>query len=74
MERTIIFSRGMQLIEMRLGRPLAEVLRELYVDRGMTTKQVGAELGVSDASVSRWMSELGIEARYVGPRRKADPE
>lgn len=60
----------MQLLEHRLGRPLDEVLRELYVDQGMTTKQVGAALGVSNASVSRWMAILGIEARYIG----AEPE
>lgn len=56
----------MQIIEHRLGRPLDEVLRELYVEKGMTVKQVAAELGVSIASVSTWMARFGIEARYVG--------
>ena len=72
MDRTIILkSRGMQLVEHRLGRPLEEVLADLYVDQGMTVKQVAEELGVSSASVSRWMSELGIEARYIGTRKAA---
>lgn len=72
MDRTIVLkSRGMQLVEHRLGRPLDEVLTELYIDQGMTVKQVAAEIGVSTASVSRWMSELGIQARYIGTRKVA---
>lgn len=61
----------MQITEHRLGRPLEDVLRELYVDEGLTVKQVAARLGVSSASISRWMSELGIEARYVGQSKVA---
>lgn len=72
MDRTIVLkSRGMQLVEHRLGRPLEDVLTELYVDQGMTVKQVATELGVSGASVSRWMSELGIAARYIGSKKAA---
>lgn len=72
MDRTIVLkSRGMQLVEHRLGRPLDEVLTELYIDQGMTVKQVAAEIGVSTASVSRWMSELGIQARYIGTKKVA---
>lgn len=65
----VLKSRGMQLVEHRLGRPLEDVLRELYTDQGMTVKQVAEELGVSSASVSRWMGELGIEARFIGPKK-----
>lgn len=72
MDRTIVLkSRGMQLVEHRLGQPLEKVLTDLYVERGMTVKQVAAEIGVSTASVSRWMSELGIEARYIGTKKAA---
>ena len=70
MDRTkILKSRGMQLVEHRLERPLEEVLTELYHGEHLTVKQVGERLGVSGASVSRWMAELGIEARYIGPER-----
>jgi transposase-like protein len=61
----------MQLMEQRLGRPLDEILQELYIEKGMTTKQVAVELGVSQASVSRWMAQLGVEARYIGPEKVA---
>lgn len=72
MERSnVVKSRGMQLVEHRLGRPLADVLQELYVDEGLTVKQVAARIGVSSASVSRWMAELGIEARYIGGQKVA---
>lgn len=64
-------TRPMQVTEARLGRPLEEVLRELYVDRGMTQKQVGVELGVDASTVNRWMRELGIEARFPGQKAEA---
>lgn len=70
MDRTFVFkSRGMQLVEHRLGRPLEVVLTELYISQGMTVREVAAEIGVSTASISRWMSELGIAARYIGPKK-----
>lgn len=65
---SVLKSRGMQLVERRLGRPMEDVLRELYVDQGLTVKQVGKTLGVSGPTVSRWMADLGIEARFLGPR------
>ena len=41
----------MQIIEHRLGRPLEDVLRDLYVDQGMTVKQVAAQLGVDESTL-----------------------
>lgn len=66
--RTNEMTRPMLRIQARLGRPLAEALREMYLERGMTLAEVGAELGVSEASVSRFLSRLGIEARFPGQR------
>lgn len=64
-------TRGMLLIEGRLGRPLELYLEERYLRDGLTTVQIAAELNVNSGTVSRWMAQLGIEARYLGPRVKA---
>jgi len=59
----------MLIIEARLGRPLEEYLAERYSQDGLTTQAIASELGVNNGTVSRWMAALGIEARYLGPRR-----
>lgn len=69
----------MRKVESRLGRTLAEVLRELYVDQGMTLAEVGAEISrraglstpVADSTVMRWMERLDIERRFPGARAEA---
>lgn len=55
--------------EARLGRPLEEFFAERY--QTQTQPQIADELGVSVATVSRWMRELGIEARLPGQRPEA---
>ncbi len=64
-------TRGMQLVEAKLGRPLEEYLEERYVRDGLTTEQIATDLGINNGTVSRWMSALGVEARYLGPRKAA---
>jgi len=64
-------TRGMLLIEARIGRPLEDYLADRYLRDGLTTLQIADELGVNNGTVSRWMAQLGIEARYLGPRRVA---
>lgn len=62
-------TRGMQIVEARIGQPLEEYLEEKYHGEGLTTVQIAAALGVDNSTVSRWMAALRIEARYLGPRR-----
>lgn len=62
-------SRAMLRVERRLGRPLEEYLAEQYQTKTQT--EIATELGVSGASVSRWMLELGIETRFPGQRPEA---
>lgn len=66
-----IKTRDMQLIEIERGRPIEDLLRELYVERELTVEEVGAELGISMGAVSRWLALMGIPARHRGTRRKA---
>lgn len=70
-EQVLTKTRHMQLLEAKLGRSLAEVLEELYLDREWTLAQVAAEYGVSEGTISDWLRRVGIDARRPGPRRKA---
>jgi CRP-like cAMP-binding protein len=69
METPTFKSRAMVRMEQRLQRPLEEYLAERYLT--LTQPQIAAELGVSDATVSRWMRELDVEARLPGQRPPA---
>lgn len=60
----------MQLIEAREGRELVDLLREFYIEQGMTQAEIAVRLGTRRATVSRWMADLGIESRW-GPRSAA---
>lgn len=62
-------TRGMLLIEQRQGEPLETTLHRLYEVEGLTQQQIAGRLGIDTGTVSRWMTALGIEARYLGPRR-----
>ena len=64
-------TREMQRIEAREGRPLDELLRDLYVNEGLMLAEIGARWGVGESAVSKWLAWAGIEARKGGPRREA---
>lgn len=70
MATPIFKSRAMLRVEERIGRPLEEYLAERYAT--LTQPQIAEELGVSGASVSRWMRELEIETRFPGQRPPAE--
>jgi DNA-binding MurR/RpiR family transcriptional regulator len=55
--------------EQRLGRTLEAYFAERYPLS--TQVELAAELGISDATVSRWMRDLGIETRFPGQRPQA---
>jgi transposase len=63
-------TRSMQVMEARLGEPLDVVIARLYHEQGMTLAQVAERLGVTIGTVSRWMTALGLEARFPGQRGK----
>lgn len=65
----IFKSRAMVRMEQRLGRPLEQALAELYETK--TTTQIAEVWGLSNATISRWLKELGIEARLQGQRPPA---
>ncbi len=48
------------------ARPSAEVLRSLYEDERMTTRQLAARFGVSHMSIKRWLHRDGTSVRPPG--------
>lgn len=61
---------GMQLVETKIGRPVAEYLRDAYIVREMTQADIASDLGIDTATVSRWMARHGIPARVIGHRKR----
>ena len=64
-------TRPMLQMERRMGRPLADVLTDLYHQEGLTLAGVAERIGVSVNTVIRWMDALDIETRFPGQRGKA---
>lgn len=56
------------LVALRAGRPLGELLREMHDGRGMSQEAIAAELGISRQTVARWLAEHGIATRRPGRR------
>lgn len=63
-------TKGMLVLEHRLGEPMESYLHRRYIEEGATTHQIGDELGLNNATISRWLGVLGIEARFPGQRGK----
>lgn len=53
----------MRAHELRLGRSMREVLLTDYV--GWSMEEIASDLGISDATLRRWMRSLGIGSRRV---------
>lgn len=59
-------SPAMQLAELKVKRPLADFIRDEYVEKGRMSREVAGDLGIDTSTLSRWMRELGIDARPKG--------
>jgi DNA-binding transcriptional regulator LsrR (DeoR family) len=62
-------TKAMQRAEHLLGQPLEIWLASRY-EAGATQAEIASELKIDTGTVSRWMSQLGIEAQY-GPKKRA---
>lgn len=49
------------LVTLRNGRPVEEVLRDLYVTRGLSQADIAAELGITRVTVAMWLRQFAIE-------------
>lgn len=55
--------------EQRNFRPVEDVIRERYVQQGVTMPVLAAEMGIDVSTLSRWMKRLGIPARVFAVDR-----
>lgn len=55
------------LVALRTGRPVDELLTELYVGRGMSQEGIARELGVTRMTVAMWLREFGISRGEIVP-------
>jgi transposase len=53
-----------ELVTLRTGREVEEVLRELFLERGYSDREIGIALDVSRTTVNKWRRQFGIK----GPR------
>lgn len=53
-------SYAQQLVTERTGRDVAELLRELYVDKRHTQEEIARALGITRPTVTSWLREFGI--------------
>lgn len=54
-------SHARDAVQLRTGRDVDELLRELYVERGYNFVQIGKALGVSRELVRKWVDAAGLE-------------
>jgi DNA-binding transcriptional regulator LsrR (DeoR family) len=55
------------LVTERTGRPVPELLRELYVERRHTQQEIADALGVSRMAINAWLQKYRITREDRGP-------
>jgi len=53
-------SHARDAVQLRTGREVDELLRELYVDKGYSFVEIGKALGVSRELVRQWVVAAGL--------------
>lgn len=53
-------SHAQVLVEVRTGRQLPDLLRELYVDKRHSDREIADALDVDRVTVNRWRRDYGI--------------
>lgn len=53
-------SYAQEAVHSRIGRPLDQALRELYIDRRHSQQEIADALGVSRSLVREWLTDFGI--------------
>lgn len=54
----------MQQIETQKGKPIEDIITELYEKHGSQTA-VAAELGIAQGTLSVWLVKLGLKEKLV---------
>lgn len=56
-----------ELLTERAGRDPKDLLRELFVERGYSHREIAKAMGVSRETVGRWITEYGLERPPLEP-------
>ena len=56
-----------ELVRLRTGRDIPDLLQELYVDRRYNLTEIGNALGISRETVRLWLDEAGIQRPDLPP-------
>ena len=56
-----------ELVRLRTGREVGDLLRELYIERRYSQEEVATALGVGRETAVRWMAEYGIHRADRAP-------
>ena len=54
---------AMKEIEEHLGQPINVLLKEKYIDRKKSFRDIGKELSTPETTIRRWIHRIGIPAR-----------
>ncbi len=60
-------SYAQQVVTLRTGRDLPELLRELYVDKRHSQGEIAKAIGVSRNTVREWLQDFGISRAERAP-------
>jgi transposase-like protein len=55
----------MQIVEHRIGLPIDQALRDMYLRDQMTLEEIAREFGITKGTVSRWLAHFNIPTRYL---------
>ena len=65
MRKTPKRTHAQELVTLRNGKPVDQVLRELYLEQRLSQQQIAVALGVSRMTVAMWLREYGIDRSAI---------
>lgn len=60
MRNTPNLTHAQELVTLRTGRQVPDLLRDLYVERRLSQADIAAELGITRVTVAMWLREHSI--------------